>query len=98
MVSINGTLYQSQPITIDVTQCTVFGLQLLPLYIDKAFPAMRHGARFLFADDIQLVHSFEPFSLSQTRADIAGDLSLLEDNERYSSLQLKAPISVTSPE
>lgn len=79
VVSINGDLSQTRPITNSGIQGSVFGLWPVPPHIKGIFQAIRHSIHFLFADDIKLFYFFELTSLFPATASIMEDLSSLDE-------------------
>jgi hypothetical protein len=90
VVSVDGYLSKPKPVISGVIQGSVLGPVLFLLFINDIFESIRHGKSFMFADDIKIVYTYQPYNMQQCFRDIQSDLIRLERWGQTWQLQFSA--------
>ncbi|CAH8626797.1 unnamed protein product [Schistosoma haematobium] len=77
MVKYNDCLSSPRPITSGVIQGSVLGPLLFLMYINDICNTIEFGKPYLYADDLKIVYSYKPETLSESVSQIQKDLNNL---------------------
>lgn len=73
VAQVSGFTSHPRQVTVGVIQGNVLDLLLFLLHVNDAFNVVRNGSPFLFADDIEIIYTFQPETLSSV-AEITQDI------------------------